>query len=116
MNFIDTTSGTREELALSAYTVDAGYLRSRLEFFATKYVGEFNHWSKFYAAYTRKELPYGNLDYEEWAFLCEQMLYEQTESSPPGNCLDSDERPDTDSGLSYWRTRLVRSSRLFRQS
>jgi hypothetical protein len=116
MNFIDTTSGTRDDLALSAYAVDAGYLRSRFEFFATKYAEEFNHWSKFYAAYTRKELSYDNLDYEEWAFLCEQMLYEQTESSPPAGCIDSDERPDIDSGLSYWRIRLVRPRRLFRQS
>jgi hypothetical protein len=95
---------TRDVFGQSGYVVESGYLRSRIELFEEKYRDKFSMgWSEFYIAYSKNELPQDNLDYDEWGFLCEQMLYEQTESSPPNGCVDYKERPETDSGLSYWR-------------
>lgn len=109
MNFIEISSGMRVGSPTSAYAVNPGYFQTRMDFFATRYAATFAHWSAFYAAFTKKELPY-SLDYEEWAFLCEQFLYEQTETSPPCGCIDHKERPESDSGLSNWRAKRVRPS------
>ena len=99
---------------MSAYMVETSYHRERMEFFAHKYEAEFKHWSDFFAAYSKKELSRDNLDYDEWAFLCEQMLYEQTESSPPCDCLEFDERPESISGLRLWSHRIVQPRSVFR--
>ena len=102
--------------ARSSYAVEPEYFRTRLSFFEEKYKDQFDKgWSQFFTAYSKNELSPDNLDYDEWGFLCEQMLYELTESSPPNGCADSKERPDIDSGLSYWRTGfIVRSRYTFR--
>ena len=94
--------------------VESGYLRTRISFFEDAYKSQFSDWSEFFIAYSKHQLPNNNnLDYDEWAFLCGQMLYEQTESSPPNICLDSKEKPESFSGFSFWRTAFVRSKRLF---
>jgi hypothetical protein len=112
MNFIETMTGMHGALCPSAHAVEPDYLHTRLESFASKYP-EFSHWSIFFAAYSKKELSRDNLDFHEWAFLCEQILYEETESSPPNGCGDSKVRPEIDSGLSSWRAKFVRSRSLF---
>lgn len=104
MNNTLTTNDTGNLSDLSAYAVQPTYLRARMEFFASKYEKAFPHWTDFFAAYSRKELPPDNLDYDEWAFFCEQLVYQDTESSPPCDCIEFKEGPES-SGPSHWRAK-----------
>jgi len=73
--------------------VESGYLRTRISFFEDAYKSQFSDWSEFFIAYSKHQLPNNNnLDYDEWAFLCGQMLYEQTANLANGGeeklCLE----------------------------
>jgi len=97
------SSTTAEKGFLSAYEVDSIAFLDRISFFEQKYQAQFQGgWSEFYLAYTTGQVDGSNLDYDEWAFLCEHFMKELTESwRPPGFCVDSQERPETNSGLSF---------------
>jgi len=85
--------GTIEVIDQSDYVVESGYLRTRISFFEDAYKSQFSDWSEFFIAYSKHQLPNNNnLDYDEWAFLCGQMLYEQTANLANGGeeklCLE----------------------------
>ena len=113
MNNLIINIAANDAYDLTSRSDEQNYHRERMEFFSSKYAQQFTHWSAFYAAYSKRELSLDNLDFDEWAFLCEQMLYEQTESGPPLESYDLKARPDN-SGLCSWRRWIVRPSLLLR--
>ncbi len=100
-NFL--THSLDDAFDLSAHTVKPGHFRSRLDFLEQKYRLEFKEgWGEFFAMYSKGRTPKGNLDYDEWAFLCEHFMEELTQTWPPGGyCEEFQERPEAISGFSF---------------
>ncbi len=94
---------TMEQTYLLAHEVTQRQFLDRVQFFEHKYTDVFpNGWRDFLVAYTVGQTDEENLDYDEWAFLCEQFARELTEPwRPPGSCADSQEKPETTSGFSF---------------
>ena len=54
-----------------------GYFRDRMTYFEQHYRGAYRTgWGEFFAAYSNGLTDKGNLDYDEWAFLCEHFMRE----------------------------------------
>jgi len=101
-NFISFDVAT-DEAYLAAHEVKREHFLSRVSFFEGKYRDAFpGGWRDFLVAYTLRRTDHDNLDYDEWAFLCEQFERELTEWRPPDSCADSQEKPEATSGFSFW--------------
>lgn len=91
-----------EDFDPAVHTLDPGYFDARMRHFEEKYKAEFRDGWEFYDAYSNGRTDTGNLDFEEWSFVCEQLLGAMTESwQPPGKCAIVYERPELNSGLSF---------------
>lgn len=100
---------------LNSYAVAPGYFHSQLLCFEEKYREEFKDgWGQFYAAYLKGLTNKSNLDYDEWAFLCEHFLKESWQ--PPGRCTEFHEEPEKSSRAFLLEFTFVRSAPLFRDS
>jgi hypothetical protein len=101
-NFISFDVAT-DEAYLAAHEVKREQLFNRVGFFEAKYRDVFpGGWRDFLVAYTLRRTDHDNLDYDEWAFLCEQFEKELTEPwRPPDSCADSQEKPEATSGFSF---------------
>ena len=88
---------------LSACEVSDNPFLQRISFFEQKYRDKFQGgWVEFYFAHTLGKTDESNLDYDEWAFLCEHFMKELTESwRPPGGDVNSQEKPELNSGFSF---------------
>jgi hypothetical protein len=91
-----------ENFDVDAHAVAPGYFDDRIAHFEQQFRNEFPQgWPEFYAAYSIGNVERTNLDYDEWAFLCEHFLRKLTETwQPPGACVGSPEKPEIDSGFS----------------
>jgi hypothetical protein len=90
-----------EDSYLTAHEVAPGYFLERIRFFEQKYQNEFRSWRDFLVAYTLGRTDQDNLDYDEWAFLCEHFMEELTQPlRPPSGCADFQEKPEINSGFS----------------
>jgi hypothetical protein len=102
MTNINCSYEEKKTFDLSAFRVEVGYFRHQVDVFANKYQSEFEGWGDFYARYANGLVDKGNLDYDEWAFLCEHFMKELTVSGePPGNSVDLHEKPETFSGFCF---------------
>lgn len=91
-----------EATDLPSGIVQRGYFRSRLDFFEAKYIAAFPRgWGQFFMQYSKGKTPPGNMEYDEWAFLCEHFWEELTQSWPTGDCENSKEEPEVISGFSF---------------
>ena len=97
-----------EDAYLTAHEVAPGYFLERVRFFERKYQTEFQGgWGDFLGAYTQGRTDQANLDFDEWAFLCEHFMCEHfmrelTEPwRPPVGCSDFPEKPEANSGFSF---------------
>jgi hypothetical protein len=86
----------------NSQVVQSGYFRDRMSYFQEHYKDKFpKGWGEFFAAYSNRCTDEGNLDYDEWAFLCEHFMRERTSWQPPENCAESREKPETISGFYF---------------
>ena len=91
---------TVEQFDLASFEVDSGYFKSQIAAFAEKYRSLYpNGWGQFYAAYLNKQTDQENLDYDEWAFLCEHFM-SQLWTPPLSPSLPLHEKPEITSGFS----------------
>jgi hypothetical protein len=91
-----------EEFDIDAHALAPGYFDDRMRQFEEQYRKEFpNGWGEFLAAYSNDRTEKGNLDYDEWAFLCEHFLRNAFPWQPPGECTDFQEKPELISGFSF---------------
>jgi hypothetical protein len=64
-----------EEFDISAHALAPGYFDDRIHHFEEQYRTVFPlGWGEFLDAYSNGRTDKGNLDYDEWAFLCEHFL------------------------------------------
>jgi hypothetical protein len=91
-----------EDFDPDAHALAPGYFRDRMTYFEEHYRGTYRTgWGEFFAAYSNGLTEKGNLDYDEWAFLCEHSMRELTQRfEPPGVCVSFREKPEADSGFS----------------
>jgi hypothetical protein len=91
-----------EDFDIDAHALAPGYFHDRMIYFEEQYRQKFQTgWGEFFAAYSNGRTEKGNLDYDEWAFLCEHCMRKLTQPfQPPGICVGSREKPETDSGFS----------------
>lgn len=88
-----------EDFDFDAHALAPGYFDDRMDHFQKEYRDKFpDGWGQFFADYSCGLTEKGNLDYDEWAFLCEWKLTQS--SQPPGICVSSHEKPEVDSGFS----------------
>jgi len=94
-----------QECGFDVHIVQEQYFRDRWNYFQEVYKNEYpGGWAMFYAAYLNGCTDPANLDYDEWAFLCEHFMRDLTQSwQPPGNCSDFQEKPEANSGFSFVR-------------
>jgi hypothetical protein len=105
-----------EDFDVDAHALAPGYFNDRMTYFEEQFKDKFpTGWGEFFAAYSIGKTEKGNLDYDEWAFLCEHFLRKLTQPwEPPGICVSSREKPEIDSGFSieggcHWLNRpLIR--------
>ena len=70
-----------EPFDLAAHEVEPGYFKIQMERFEQLYHCEFpGGWGEFFNAYSAGTTDQGNLDFEEWAFLCEHFRRELSNS------------------------------------
>jgi hypothetical protein len=102
-NIINNESLEMRHQESSTHVVESGYFRERMHHFEDQYRAAYPRgWGEFFADYSNGKTDEENLDYDEWAFLCEHFMRELTGSSqPPGDCGESQERPERFSGLSF---------------
>lgn len=88
-----------EDFDIDAHALAPEYFRERMSHFENQYHDRFQTgWGEFFAAYSNGLTEKGNLDYDEWAFLCEHFMRKSWQ--PPGICIGSHEKPEIDSGFS----------------
>jgi len=91
-----------EEFDIDAHALAPGYFDDRMRHFEEQYRKDFPHGSgEFFDAYSNGRTDKGNLDYDEWAFLCEHFLSNAFPGQPPGECVDIPEKPESISGFSF---------------
>jgi hypothetical protein len=91
---------TSDQFDLASFEVDSGYVKSQIDLYEEKYRAEFSHgWGEFFAAYSKGLTDNSNLDYDEWAFLCEHFMH-QSWTPPERLEMICHERPEAISGLS----------------
>jgi hypothetical protein len=91
-----------EEFDINVHALAPGYFDDRMRHFEEQYHKDFpNGWGEFFAAYSNGLTDKGNLDYDEWAFLCEHFLRNAFLWRPPGECLALQEKPEINSGFSF---------------
>lgn len=91
-----------EEFDVDAHALAPEYFDDRMHHFEEMYHKTFpGGWGEFFDAYSNGHTEKGNLDFDEWAFLCEHFLRKLTRAwQPPGVCVDFLEKPETVSGFS----------------
>jgi len=92
-----------EDFNIDAHGLAPEYFEQRLGQFEKQYREKFpKGWPEFYAAYSKGDTDVNNLDFDEWAFLCEHFLRKKTQTwQPPGMCVSSSEKPEAVSGFSF---------------
>jgi len=92
---------TAEQFDLAQFEVEEGYFIAQVGRYEEKYKEEYPHgWGEFFAAYLSGRADEGNLDYDEWAFLCEHFMSQLW--IPPGDPYSPfHEKPETISGFSF---------------
>lgn len=105
--------------ALPVGFVQSDYFLARVREFEHKYR---QSWFEFFAAYSHVDTDQDNLDFEEWAFLCEQFFGQliEMDEGPPGPLESAPlQKPEADSGFRFlWRpacSTLRATSRLCRE-
>jgi hypothetical protein len=89
-----------EDFDPTVHTLDPGYFDARMRHFEEKYRSDFRGGSgEFFEAYSNGRADPGNLDFEEWSFLCEHFL--RAVERPPGECDTFHVGPELISGLSF---------------
>ena len=87
---------------LTAHEVQPGCFLARIHVFEEQYRTEYpGGWREFQVAYSLDLADQENLDFDEWAFLCEHFAQELTQPSPPGVFTDVQEKPEFNSGFSF---------------
>ena len=91
---------------INAHKVEPGYFKKEWIEFEVKYRSEYpNGWGQFYAEYLKGNTDPCNLDYDEWAFLCEHFMAEELSCGeygfPPGAATSHQEKPESASGFSF---------------
>ncbi len=103
---------TAEQFDLASFEVDNGYFKEQNTRYEERYRDQFpNGWGEFFAAYSKGEVDKGNLDYDEWAFLCEHFMSQSW--APPGSSATCHERPEMISGFFVFGRSIVRSRAIF---
>jgi hypothetical protein len=89
-----------EDFDIDAHALAPEYFSNRMSYFEERFHDKFpTGWGGFFEAYSDGLTEAGNLDYDEWAFLCEHFLRKPWQ--PPGICFGGPhEKPETDSGFS----------------
>jgi hypothetical protein len=89
----------------AVHVLEPGYFDARRHHFEEQYKSTFPAGSgQFFDAYSNGDTDLGNLDFEEWAFICEHFLVSITESwCPPSECAKLQEKPESNSGFSFGR-------------
>lgn len=97
------TVNTVETFNLSEHQVNSDHFKGRVLYFEKKYRDEFEGGSEdFLVSYKNNLTDPGNLDYDEWAFLCEQFMEERGQYwPPPGDFVNHQEKPEIISGFSF---------------
>ena len=92
-----------EDFDIGLHALPQGYFDQLLAGFEEQFKSAFpSGWPEFYAKYSSGELDPGNVEYEEWAFVCEHFLREHTRTcEPPGMGINSREEPESNSGSSF---------------
>lgn len=92
---------TYEQFDLASFEVDSGYFKEQIGRYEEQYRAEYPHgWGQFFAAYSNGETDKGNLDYDEWAFLCEHFMRQSW--TPPANLrAECNGKPETNSGFFF---------------
>ena len=91
-----------EDFDPAVHALDPGYFADQMRRFEEQYKAEFQDGWAFYDAYSNGLTDPGNLDFEEWSFVCEHLLGAITESwQPPGECAMVIDRPESNSGFSF---------------
>jgi hypothetical protein len=106
-NFLSTSNMSRTDERgssnysdMASHVMARGHFREKIEAYQDTYRNQFpGGWGEFFAAYSKRLTPKGNLDYDEWAFLCEHFMEELTQSGPPGDCDHFHEKPESTSGF-----------------
>jgi len=111
MNNSISENTTNQCFDLSSYEVEPGYFQEQSLEYEKKYKREFpGGWGEFFGLYSSGRTDKGNLDYDEWAFLCEHFMIQELthSSSPPGKRDSCREEPETISGFSFAGEAFVR--------
>lgn len=91
-----------EEFDINVHALAPGYFDERMRHFEDQYRQEFRHGSgEFLDAYSKGRTDKGNLDYDEWAFLCEHFLRNAFSGQPPNEDVVNQEKPEMISGFSF---------------
>lgn len=91
-----------EDFNPAVHVLEPGYFAEQMRRFEKLYKAEFRDGWEFYDAYSNGCTDPGNLDFEEWSFICEHLLGEFTKSrQPPGECVSVNEEPESNSGFSF---------------
>lgn len=104
MTNINGHSIVLEDFDIDAHALAPEYFDERMTHFEEQYHDKFHDgWGEFFAAYSNGRTEKGNLDYDEWAFLCEHFMRKWAQpcwQQPPGVYAGSREKPEIDSGFS----------------
>lgn len=117
-NYLMSTNTETQDI-VDTHVVEVSYFIGRVHTFESKYHEEFpGGWGEFFADFLNGKTDKGNLDYDEWGFLCEHFMKELTQSpfEPPGDCADSQEKPEAYSGFFFCGRSFVRSESIFRET
>ena len=91
-----------EDFNPAVHALDPGYFAEQMRRFEEQYKTKFRDGWEFYDAYSKGCTDPGNLDFEEWSFVCEHLLGAFTKYwQPPGECVNVHEGPESISGLSF---------------
>ena len=101
---VPTNKSLEEEFDLSAHWVATGHFYAQISVYEEMYRESYPEgWGDFLAKYSKGETDPSNLDYDEWAFLCEHFMQRLTQGEPPGSEVDCQEKPENVSGFSFGR-------------
>lgn len=102
MNTLNSQAEAAQQFDLKNFEVEAGYFKTQMDRFEEMYRTEFpSGWGEFFAAYSIGQVDKTNLDYDEWAFLCEHFMYQSWAWDPPEDPTDPHrEKSETISGFS----------------
>jgi hypothetical protein len=92
-----------EDFDIAVHALPLGYFENKLNELEEQNRSDFpNGWPEFYAKYSKGELDGANLEYDEWAFVCEHFLRDHTRPcEPPGISINACEEPELSSGFSF---------------